>query len=488
MALRQLVLSNKLAKLNLRKKGLLDKKAEQEKRKASLTEKGEQVRTALEEMTKRADPPTEEEQTAVDEELAQVEADVAALEAEQSQTDADMAQLEAEIKEVQNELDKIQKPVEEVEEEVTETTEGGEIAASNERSMIVMHNKRSVFHGLTNEQRTAIIKNPGVQTLLSKIRAAIKDKRTITNVGLSIPEVVLPLIEQVVAAESQLLPYVNKVELSGTGRQTIMGDIPEAVWTEMCAVLNELALGFSMVEVDGFKVAGYVPVCNAVLQDNDVQLATKVFDAIGKAIAYAMDKAIVFGTGTKMPLGIFTRLAQTDAPDDLPATTRHWVDLHTRNIKTIASSKSGVALYQDLLKHSALTSNKYARGEKVWIMNDTTRTSLMAEMLNFNAAGAVVTAVENVMPIIGGKIVVLEFMPDNMIVGGYGRSYMLAERAGMQFAMSDEYRFVQDQTVFKGTARYDGKPVFPESFVAIGLGTAPSATSITFAPDTANNA
>ena len=65
--------------------------------------------------------------------------------------------------------------------------------------------------------------------------------------------------------------------------------------------------------------------------------------------------------------------------------------------------------------------------------------------------------------------------------------YLLAERAGAQFATSDQVRFIEDQTVFKGTARYDGLPVIADGFVAIGIaGTTPSASGITFATDTAN--
>lgn len=41
--------------------------------------------------------------------------------------------------------------------------------------------------------------------------------------------------------------------------------------------------------------------------------------------------------------------------------------------------------------------------------------------------------------------------------------------------------------MFKGTARYDGKPVIAEGFVAIGIGSAPQ-ESATFPGDTANDA
>ena len=64
---------------------------------------------------------------------------------------------------------------------------------------------------------------------------------------------------------------------------------------------------------------------------------------------------------------------------------------------------------------------------------------------------------------------------------------MLGERAGAQFAQSEHVFFIQDQTAFKGTARYDGQPVIAEAFVAIGLeATTPAASSVAFAPDEAN--
>ena len=57
--------------------------------------------------------------------------------------------------------------------------------------------------------------------------------------------------------------------------------------------------------------------CNAILEDNDVNLAQEFINSIGIAIAKALDKAIVYGKGVKMPMGIVTRLAQTEKPGRL---------------------------------------------------------------------------------------------------------------------------------------------------------------------------
>ena len=93
------------------------------------------------------------------------------------------------------------------------------------------------------------------------------------------------------------------------------------------------------------------------------------------------------------------------------------------------------------------------------------------------------------MPVIGGPIEELSFIPENLIIGGYFEDYLLAERAGEKFATSEHVRFLADQTVIKGTARYDGTPAIAEAFVAIGInGTVvtTAAATVTFATDTAN--
>jgi hypothetical protein len=119
-------------------------------------------------------------------------------------------------------------------------------------------------------------------------------------------------------------------------------------------------------------------------------------------------------------------------------------------------------------------------------MNETTYTELMANTVAVTAAGTLVSGVVDRMPVVGGIIEVLNFIPDNVIVGGYFDLYTLAERAGAKFATSEHVRFLQDQTVMKGTARYDGQPVIAEGFVAIGLNGVTPTAAMTFAADSAN--
>lgn len=463
MALKALMLRKKIDTKRKALDELLKKDADFETRSAELQrsideattdEEMEFVREAVENYeTEKADH--DQEKTNLEEEIRGLEADLEAIEDEAAEPAADPEPAPA----------------------PADTTE--------ERKDSKIMNRRNFF-GMNMQERTAFVQREDVQAFLGEVRTCIKEKRALTNVGLTIPEVMLGLIRENILEYSKLYKHVNVVTVAGEGRAVIMGVIPEAVWTDCCANLNELDLGFFDAEIGCWRVGGYFAICNANLEDSDLDLAAEILTAIGQAIGLALDKAILYGTGTRMPLGVMTRLAQTAQPADYPATARPWANLSTSNIKTIEASVTGVELFRQILIGSGAAKGRYARGEKVWIMNEQTYTAVVAAGMVIDANGAIVAGVNGTMPVVGGIIEVLNFVPDNVIIGGYFDLYLLGERAGTRFATSEHVKFLQDQTVMKGTARYDGLPVIAEGFVAIGInGVTPNAT-MTFAPGSAN--
>ena len=462
MALRALMVRKNLDEKKKALEALREKDAEFEKREAELE--------------------TSIEEASTDEEKAVVEEEVGKFETEKEDHERAKADLNKEVEDLEEELRGIEEADQEAEKRAAEASAEIEKREDNKKMQT-----RNLFD---TADKAAMIEREDVKAWISEIRSHISEKRDLTNIGLTIPQVMLGLLRENVERYSKLYRHVNVQRIGGTGRQVIMGSVPEAIWTECCGVLNELSLTFNDVEVDCFKIGGFFKVCNSVLEDSDIDLANVLLDAIGQAIGKALDKAILYGHNTaannKMPLGIVSRLAQTSQPEDYPATARPWVDLHTTNIKSISADKTGVAFFQALIEAAGVIKSNYARGEKVWVMNETTYTALKVQAMSINAAGAVVSGIDGTMPVAGGIFEVLDFIPDNVIIGGYFELYLLAERAGQKFAQSEHAFFVQDQTAFKGTARYDGKPVIAEAFVAIGIkGVTPSAT-MTFAPDTAN--
>lgn len=417
-----------------------------------------------------------------DEDRAALDAEIDAFETDKKKTEDDTKALEDEIRELEKELDSL--------EAKQEARSQNPAPKHHEEENTPMNTRAKIFAKMSMQERSALFAREDVKNYLQEVRSCIREKRALTNVGLTIPEVFLGLLRQNIEDYSKLYKHCTVRAIGGDGRLVVMGSIPEGVWTECCANLNELSLGFNDAEVDCFKVGGFFKVCNAVLEDSDIDLAGELLTAIGQAIGFALDKAILYGrnaAGTaKMPQGIVSRLVQTSQPDSYPATARPWVDLHTTNVLTIANTVTGIDLFKTIMIDSAVIKGKYARGEKVWVMNETTYTWLKAQAMSINAAGAIVSGLEGTMPVIGGIVEVLDFVPNYVIIGGYFELYLLAERAGQRFAQSEHAFFIADQTAFKGTARYDGTPVIAEAFAAIGVnGTSPNAT-MSFAPDTAN--
>jgi len=422
-----------------------------------------------------------------DEQRAQVEEMVTAYDTEKADHDKALSDLEREIEDLETAL---------AAEEAAQNTDPvpaadpapAEEARKDESNMIT----REKIPGMTIRDRLAtIVTRDEVKAYLDEVRTAIREKRAITNVGLTIPEVLLGLLRENVINYSKLYRHVSVRPVSGTARLLIMGAVPEAVWTDCCANLNELTLGFNDLEMDCYKVGGFFAICNATLEDSDINLSAELLSALGQAIGIALDRAILYGRNTddtqKMPMGIVTRLAQTSKPAGYPATGRAWEDLHTSNIKTL--NATGLNLFQGIQAALASAKGKYSRGELVHVMNEATYSYLVGQAMSINANGAIVTGLSGVMPVTGGIIEVLSIVPDNVIISGYFDLYVLAERAGQQFATSEHVRFLQDQTVIKGTARYDGAPAIAEAFVAIGVqNTTPDATTgVTFAADEANS-
>ncbi|NMF06262.1 phage major capsid protein [Clostridium beijerinckii] len=470
MAIKQLMISKKI-----------------EQRKSSLTElliQGEGLKTRSAELEKAL------EEAKTDEEIAAVEEEVNKLEGEQTDFDEKKGKLEGEISELEGELEKLNAnepkndpaPVKPIGSERSKKIKG------DERTMV----RGKFFAGMTREVVQNLIEREDVKEFLTRTREIMKEKRSVTGGELGIPTVFLDILRDTLNTYSKLISKVNFKPVAGKARQNIAGTIPEGIWTEAYGKLNELNILFNQVEVDGYKVGGFIAVPNALLEDSDLDLASEIMYSIGQAIGLALDKAILYGTGTKMPVGIVKRLAETTKPAYWGDNEKTWTDLHTSNLLLIdPAANTDVLFYKDLIIKLGKAKANYSNGGKFWCMSSNTKATLAAKALTINAAGAIVTGQSNTMPIVGGDIVELDFIPDNVIIGGYGSLYLLVERAGATMAQSTDVKFIEDQTVFKGTARYDGRPVIGEGFVALNISqdtgaTAPSATAVTFVADTAN--
>lgn len=473
MALKQIMLSRKIEQKKEELRSLMEKDSTFQTREAELEQ-------AI------AEAVTEEEQKAVEEE-------VNAFDSEKTAHEEAKDALKNEISGLEEEL-----AAYEVDPPAPERHDNKEKKVRTSR-MKVDVNIRSLpmgkraFDALPMETRESIIQREDVKDFLAKLRSMKGNSRAIQGGELEIPVVFLDLISENMYRYSKLLRRVRVRTVPGQARQTIAGTVPEAIWTEMCGAINELTFQFNQVTLDGFKVAGYVPVCNSLLEDtvSNLDLASWVIEMLSEAIGLAEDKAILYGKGaaSHMPLGIVTRLAQDSAPEGYPANAPTWQDLSDTNIiKINSTSLTGAEFWSQLVLAAGNTFTKYNRGEMFWAMNSKTYAQLRSKLITFTATGDIVANLYGTLPIVTGDVDILEFMPDGDIVGGYGDLYLWADRASMQIESSEHVQFIQDNTVFRGKARADGMPIIPGAFVAININNVAVTTAMDFAADTANDA
>lgn len=454
---------------------------------AALEAKDEEFATReadLAQAIEEAEPGNAEQEGAINAEIEQFEADSTTHSEAKETLRVDIERLEGELEEIERNA-----PVPPASEIKKNDVRGDQRMENiNIRSLPMT---RRAFDALPMEQRNTIVAQDDVKAFLGELRSMKGQSRAITGAELTIPVVFLDLISENMFRYSKLLNRVRVRNVSGEARQTIAGTVPEAIWTEMCGAINELSFTFNQVTLDGYKVAGYVPVCNSLLEDNDINLASWIVEMISESIGLAMDKAILYGKGaaSKMPLGIVTRLAQDTKPADYPANAPEWVDLSDSNILQIGgASVTGAEFWSALMTATGATYTRYNRGNMFWAMNSKTYATLKSKLITFTATGDIVANLFGSLPIVTGDIDVLEFIPDGDIIGGYGDLYLLAMRSGMTIESSTHVQFIQDNTVFRGKQRADGMPIIPGAFVAININNQAVTTVMDFAADTANDA
>ena len=417
-----------------------------------------------------------------DEERAVVEEAVNAFEQERSRNTAAAEQLRSEIA-------ALEEQIRAAEDNAREARNGPGAKEERTEPPMTDNQTRTNFFGMTLQQRDAFLARQDVKDFLGHVRELKGQTRAVTGAELGIPTIMLDVLREHMAKYSKLITRVRYKPLKGKARQNIAGTVPEAVWTESVASLNELELSFHQIEVDGFKVGGYVAIPNSTLEDDDdLGLARDVMEMLGQAMGKAVDKAIVYGTGSKMPVGYMTRLAATTKPAWWGTNQGTFKALNTTNLRKVdAAAKTGVEFFQQLITALGVADPKYSvSGEATWVMNRKTHMDILSRCLAFNAAAALTAGMQNVMPVIGGEIVEIEGVPDHEISGGFLDCYTLVERAGASVRSSDIPMMIQDMTVFVATQRMDGKPAIGEAFVAVNYANATVTTTATFAEDAAN--
>ena len=227
-----------------------------------------------------AEVETAEQRAAVEAEVERYDADFTAHTAAIEAAGAEVARLQAEMEQIE-----AMRPAVQV--RTDNKTERMNTAMNLEVQCNIRDlpkRQRAFEAAFTRQQRKEIVAQDDVQKFFGELRQLSKVKASVTGGELTIPVIFLDLISENLFRYGKLLNRVRVREVRGQARQTVAGTIPEAVWTEMCGALNEINFVFNQVTLDGYKVGGFVPVCNALLEDNDIALASWIVEMMSESL------------------------------------------------------------------------------------------------------------------------------------------------------------------------------------------------------------
>ncbi|MEK5429705.1 phage major capsid protein [Lysinibacillus sp. FSL R7-0073] len=377
------------------------------------------------------------------------------------------AKTEEEISTVESQIDKLDSDKEEVtnkksvlEDEIktleTELEQLNSNAPSNQQRSKKLPNQTRGEESMNRLQVRELLKTGEYyeRSEVKEFYEQFKNLRAVTGGELAIPEVVVNRIMDIMGDFTTLYPLVDKVAIKGTTRILVDTDTTAATWMEQTASIPTGDVGtITKIDFDGFKVGKVTFVDNSLLNDSIVNLDDYVTKKIARAIAKALDIAIVSGTGAanKQPTGIVPSLKAG------------------HKVEAVADEK----LIKNTVKHIGLIdTGEDTVGEIAAVMKRSTYYNRFLEFsIQVNAEGNVVGKLPNLKQpdLLGLPVVFNNSLAVDQVLFGEFDKYTLIERESITIDNSEHVKFVEDQTAFRGKGRYDGKPTNVDAFVLVTI-------------------
>lgn len=361
-------------------------------------------------------------------------------------------QLENEVKEtaIDEKISTIENEIADIEKELTELDERSkEVVKEKNQSK-----KEREEKGMHKLQVRELIKTGAYyeRAEVKEFYEKFKNLRAVTGGELTIPEIVVNRIMDIMGDYATLYPLVDKIRVNGTARILIDTDTAAATWVEMAGAIPQGDVGtITDISFDGYKIGKVTFVDNYLLQDSIINLDDYVTKKIARSIALGLDLAILKGTGVtdKQPDGIIPKL---EADHKVTVNTGKLVDI-VKNIGLIDTGEDSV-------------------GEIVAVMKRQTYYNRFLEYtINVNSAGQVVGKLPNLNQpdLLGLRVIFNNNMDADKVLFGDFSKYTLVERENITIDSSEHVKFVEDKMAFRGKGRFDGKPTKPDAFVLVTI-------------------
>ena len=222
----------------------------------------------------------------------------------------------------------------------------------------------------------------------------------------------------------------------------------QSYWLAEASEITATRPKFRKIKLVLKKQAVLIYVTDELLQD--VSVLEEVIKRIASdEISFSLEDCIINGTGVGQPLGVLASPSLVSVPKETGQTAK----LLYENITN---------MWTRLLGNS--------RANAVWVINQALESYLYTMSLSVGVGGSPVfmpgggASAQPVSTLFGRPIITSEHCSapgtvGDIILADFTNGYILAEKGGVQSAMSLHCRFTYDEQIFRFLFRCDGQPV-----------------------------
>lgn len=282
----------------------------------------------------------------------------------------------------------------------------------------------------------------------------------LTNVEKTFPITIIDAIMEDMKQNHPLLDEVDIANVTGLTKYTTNADEGgSAKWGAItAAITEEISSAFKEIDLDQNKLSAFMPISNAMLDLGPVWLDKYIRTCLSEALALGYENAIVDGTGKEMPIGMTRSVA-----DDVMVSAGVYPKKDA-----IAVTDFGRATYGNLVSKLAVTQYGKPRVVRglILVVNpaDYFKTVMPATTM-LTPEGHYVN---DVLPV-PTKIIQSVAVTAGEAVLGMGKKYFLGVGGSKGIQFSDEYKFLEDQRMYKIVAYGNGRPKDNTSFLRLDI-------------------
>lgn len=277
-----------------------------------------------------------------------------------------------------------------------------------------------------------------------------------------VPATIFERVFEDLTQDHGLLAKIQMVNVTGISEFIVSRGVNPAWWGKLTAAVKEvLDNGFNVVNLNQFKLSGYIPVAKSMLDLGPVWLDRYVRTVLVEALRIALEQAVVDGDGNEQPIGMLRDIKNVSEGKHSEKTAVPLKDFTPASLGNLMSTFSKVTydgvdgtFYRNVKPEDVIfVCNPADYWGVVYpaittqIMDGSYRTGLP---LPFSIETSVA-------------------VPEGKAVCGVARDYFMGIGSTLQIGTSDEAKFIEDQRVYLAKQYANGAPKSNDSFVVLTL-------------------